>query len=508
MQSNRSQKTAKNMFFGYIYQIVTLILSFVSRSVFINTLGTEYLGLNGIFTDVLKLLSMADLGFSLAMSYSFYKPLADDDHEKIASLIAFYNKVYNIIAVTVTIIGVLCIPFLRFIIKTEKDIPNLKIYYLFSLAGIVISYLFVYKTTLLTADQKNYKITKVSTVSSLIKTILEVITLILFKNYILYLSIDLFVKFANNLYASHVAVKEFPYIRSTKDARPLSKEDQKGIFASLKSVFLYKLSMMLYNFTDNILISMITGTIMVGFYSNYLMLSSKLLLIEQIVFSSMTASVGNLIVQEKEEKRLEVFSSMQSVSYIFCGIITTLFVLMSDDVVAVWLGDGFRLPMMVIVAIAINTYFSCILQPLWIYRDATGIYRKTKYIMLAGAVLNVVLSVVLGLKIGLAGIIFASAISRVATDFWYEPKLLFKEYFGVRALNYFIGLFKNFVLIIAISGTIYFFSRKINPANWFELIIKGVIVGLICTSVFVLAYIRTDGAQNIIKRVKKMLKIS
>ncbi len=505
MSDSRSKKSAKNMLYGFMYQGVTLILSFFSRRVFIDSLGTEYLGLNGIFTDVLKLLSMADLGFSLAMSYSFYKPLADGDHDKIASLIAFYKKVYNIIAVTVTILGLGAVPFLRYIVNTDREIPNLEIYYLFSLASIILSYLFVYKTTILTADQKNYRITKVSTVTSFIKTILEIITLILFKNYILYLAIALIMQFINNFYASHVAVKEFPYIKDTKKAKPLSKEDQAGIFTSLRSVFLYKLSMMLFNFTDNILISMITGTIMVGFYSNYLMLSTKLLLIEQIIFSSMTASVGNLMVKEKEEKRLEIFNSMQSISYIFCGIITSGFALMSSDVVRVWLGSDFELPVIVVIAISINTYFSCILQPLWIYSDATGIYRKTKYIMLTGAVLNVVLSIILGKQIGLAGIIFASAISRVLTYFWYEPKLLFREYFGTSAKGYFFGLVKNFLLLIALSGGIYYFSSKFIPTNWFEIILKMVVIGSISTAVFLLAYIRTDGAQNIIKKVKQVI---
>ncbi|MBP3195499.1 MAG: oligosaccharide flippase family protein, partial [Butyrivibrio sp.] len=217
MSASRSKKSAQNMMFGFLYQLTTLVLSFISRSVFIRVLGTEYLGLNGIFTDVLQLLSMADLGFSLAMSYSFYKPLAEDDNEKIASLIAFYNKVYNIIAVAVTVLGLLFVPFLRLIIKTEKDIPNLELYYLFALAGVVISYLFVYKTTLLTADQKDYKITRVQTVTSIIKTILQVIALLLFGNYIIYLAINLIVNFANNYYASRVAIREFPYIADTRN---------------------------------------------------------------------------------------------------------------------------------------------------------------------------------------------------------------------------------------------------------------------------------------------------
>jgi O-antigen/teichoic acid export membrane protein len=496
------------MVFGFVYQLVTLILSFVSRSVFIDVLGAEYLGMNGIFSDVLRLLSMADLGFSLAMSYSFYKPLAENDHDKIASLIAFYKKVYNIIAISVTAIGLLLIPFLRFIIKTEQEIPNLEIYYLFALAGVVMSYLFVYKTTLLTADQKNYKVVKVRTAANLIKTVLEVTTLLLFRNYILYLAIDLVVGFLNNYYATHIAVKEFPYIANTKNAKRLSKDEQKSIFKGLGSVFLYKLSTILYNFTDNILISMITGTIMVGYYSNYSLLSTKLLLAEQIVFSAMTASVGNLIVKEKEEKRLQVFNTMQSVSYIFCGIITTVFALMSSDVILVWLGPEFKLPLLVVIAVSINTYFSCVLQPLWIFRDATGIYRKTKYVMFAGAVLNIILSIILGLKIGLAGIIFASAISKICTYFWYEPKLLFKEYFGKSARDYFFGLLINFALIVALSCGIYYYSRSIQPSNWLELILKGSVIGIITTIVFLVAYSRTDGAKDIVLRAKRMLKLS
>ena len=160
MEVSRSKRSVQNMIMGFTYHISVVILSFVSRTVFINMLGREYLGLNGIFSDVLSLLSMADLGFSTAMACSFYKPLADKDEQKIASLVAFYNKIYNIIAGIVLFLGLCCVPFLKFIIKTEKDIPNLEIYYLLSLISVVASYLFVYKTTLLTADQKDFKVVK------------------------------------------------------------------------------------------------------------------------------------------------------------------------------------------------------------------------------------------------------------------------------------------------------------------------------------------------------------
>ena len=150
----RTKYTVINLLVSVGGQLFSILLSFISRMFFIHYLSAEYLGLNGIFTDVLSLLSMADLGFGTAMAYSFYKPLAEHDEDRIAALIHFYKKVYHIIAVTVTVLGLLCVPFLKYIVNTQEEIPNLTWYYLFSLANIVISYLFVYKTTLMTADQR------------------------------------------------------------------------------------------------------------------------------------------------------------------------------------------------------------------------------------------------------------------------------------------------------------------------------------------------------------------
>lgn len=189
MSEGRVKRSAQNMVTGFLYQAITLILSFVSRTVFIQVLGKEYLGLNGIFSDVLTLLSMADLGFNTAMAYSFYKPLADRDEGRLVSLVTFYKKIYNVIALAVLTLGLLCIPFLKFIVNTEQDIPLMEVYYLFALANVVISYLFVYKTTLLTADQKNYKVVSINIVISTAKVLLQIVLLWLTKNYILYLAI-------------------------------------------------------------------------------------------------------------------------------------------------------------------------------------------------------------------------------------------------------------------------------------------------------------------------------
>ena len=245
MSEGRIQNSVKNMVFGFMYQIMTLIMSFVSRTVFIRTLGTEYLGLNGIFTDVLSLLSMADLGFGTAMAYSFYKPLAEHDEEKIASLVQFYKKVYNIIAVAVLILGLACVPFLKYFVNTEQDIPDLTAYYLVSLANVVISYLFVYKTTLMTADQKDYKIVNIRMWFTFFKTLVQILVLIFTANYMVYIIVGVLSQFLNNFIASRKTEKEYPYIndrKNRKSGRKTAKNKKRSFLNSLRntSTFLKK----------------------------------------------------------------------------------------------------------------------------------------------------------------------------------------------------------------------------------------------------------------------------
>lgn len=508
MEASRSKRTLQNISVGVVNQFVNIVLSFISRTVFIRTLGNEYLGLNGIFADVLTLLSMADLGFSTAMAYSFYKPLADHDEERIASLIAFYKKVYNIIASVVLVLGLVCIPFLRLIVNTETYIPNLEIYYLFSLAGVVTSYLFVYKTTLLTADQKNYMIVNIRMVMNFIKVILQILSLVLFKNYILYLAIGTVIGIINNFVASKRTEKEYPYIKHVKLEKDVDKELKGRIVENMKSVFIYKVSTTVFSATDNIIISMVISTAAVGLYSNYLMLSQKLLLIEQIVFSAMTASIGNVIAKENNEKRYAVFQMIQSISFMLCGIIVVSYGLLADDFVRVWLGEEFTLSKMLVIAVTLNTYFSCVLQPLWLYRDASGLYQKTKYVMLIATVENIVLSIALGKIMGVAGVIFASAIARVTTYCWYEPKLLFKDYFGKNAAQYFKQILINvFITVIAI-GIGRTFSERYIPSNWLMLIIKGAVIGMASTILYLAIYFKTEGVQSLIKKVKEFLGLS
>lgn len=258
---------------------------------------------------------------------------------------------------------------------------------------VVASYLCIYKTTILMADQKGYLVTKVAIYTNFIKTILQIISIIVWKNYIIFLSVGTIITIGNNVYASRIADKTYQFINKKST---ISNYEKKHIFNNLGSVFLYKVSAMLLNATDNILISILISTAMVGYYSNYLLLQTKIVAIISLVFTSMTASIGNLIVTENSEKRFKVFKCEQSISCFICGIVVPCYILLADDFIRIWLGSEYQLGFAMSCAVGLNMYLSCVMQPLWSYREATGLYRKTKWIMVICAMINIGLSIILG----------------------------------------------------------------------------------------------------------------
>lgn len=497
--NGRTKKAFLNISYSLMNHIIILILSFVSRTVFIWGFGVGYLGMNGLFSDVLNLLSMADLGFNTAMTYSYYKPLAEKDYDKIARLTTFYKKVYNIIALSISCIGLLIIPFLPQLINLDHDVPNLTIYYLLSLSSIVVSYMCVYKTTVLVADQKGYILTRVGIIASISKSIIQILSILLLKNYIVYLAVGTLVNVGNNIFASRIATKYYPYIKNNSET--ITLEERKGILGSLGSVFLYKVSSVLLNATDNIIISVLAGTVMVGYYSNYLLLQTKITAIISLVFTSMTATIGNLIVTESKEKRYEIFQCEQSVSFIICGIVVPCYILLVNDFIRLWLGEEFQLDIFVTLAIGMNMYLSCVLQPLWSYREATGLYQKTKWIMVICSVINIVLSIVLGRVFGVFGVIIASAISRIVTYVWYEPHLLFREYFNISPYKYYLQIICNIILIsvfVLIGKQISSVLDVTNYGTWF---LKAIIIGITTLVGIVGIYHRSSGVMLLKRRI-------
>ena len=375
MKSGRTLNSLRNIIFGVMNQFIIIILGFISRAFFLKYLDETYLGINSLFTEVLSVLSLADLGINTVMVYSFYKPLAESDIKKLTALLTFFKSIYRAIAIVVTILGILILPFLNYIIKLDEAIRLLNIYYIIFLSKTVLSYMFVYRASILNADQKGYILNYVTSCVNIVTTFLQITVLVYFKSYLLFLLLNVLSILANNCICAKKAEKIYPFIKSKEK---LSLNEKAEIFLNIKSGFLYKLSSVLINSTDNILISAMLGTATVGYYSNYGLVINKLSTIINIIFSSMVSSIGNLMVTESREKKYQIFSIMQMLSFWGGGITCVCVFMMMDDLILLWIGEKYILNMGVLSACVVNFYLSIVLQPLWTYREATGLYQQTK----------------------------------------------------------------------------------------------------------------------------------
>lgn len=474
-EKSRLYNVLRNIQYGLISQVLAIIFSFVNRTIFIKTLGSAYLGINGLFTDILTMLSLADLGLGTAMVYSFYEPLAKKDYIKISSLVNFYKRIYEYIAIIVIVIGIGLLPFLKYIINLDNGIPYIKFYYLLFVLNTAASYIYIYKSSIVTADQKNYIVSIYQSISKMLVLIIQCILLFVFKKYVLYLLLQIVGTVLTNVLISRKADKLYPELIST--APKLVSKEKKEIFENIKSVFIYKVSSVLLNGTDNTLISVLIGTIWVGYYSNYMMIINGLNSVTSIIFNSTVASIGNIIVTENEQKRKKIFDKVQLVSLAITTITTTCLYLLFNDFIKIWIGSRYILNNEIIISIIINYYLAGILQPVWIYRQATGIYKQTKYIMLICAIVNIFLSLFMGMFLGMSGILLASAISRILTYFWYEPRLLFKYYLGSKEINFFLQIIFNFFIIIITVYIIKKITMYIIVKNFGEFLLKGIVVG-------------------------------
>lgn len=501
-QESRTINASKNAVSAIANKIALLFLTFISRKFFISYIGVEYLGIDGLFANVLTLLSMADLGLGTAINVSLYKPIAENDTYKITALLNYFKILYRFIALGVTVMGIALIPFLKYLVNMDSDIQYLYLYYVVFVAKNTVSYLFIYKSALIRADQKTYLINKVEVVINFVKVVVQILSIIILKSYFIYILADVIAILAQNIIVSSQADKQYSFIT---DNSKLELSEKKGIFSDVASIFLYKIAWSLLNGTDNILMSIIVGTVYVGLYSNYFIITNNLETFIALLFTSLTASVGNLVATSDENNRYKIFKMMQMVSFWLCGIVCLSILFLMQDFIQLWLGKKFLLDQLTLVAIVLNVFFSTCMRPVWTFREGTGMYKQIRYIMFLTALINLGLSIVLGNFLGISGILFATVISKLLTYFWYEPNILFKKFFKVSSYSYYVEYIKN-ALVLGICGLLcYIPISHITHISLISWLLKAFICVIIINLVYLIRYYRTPEFLNIKNKVTKII---
>ena len=503
MPASRSKNAILNIVVGWGTQVAILVLTFVSRRIFIEFLSTDYLGINGLYSNILSVLALAELGLGHITQYFLYKPVLENDYKKINATVKYFRRLYNIITLGVFAIGLALIPFLSFIINSDLKQNELIIYYLIFLVNSCVTYFSADKIALLAANQDN-RLTKYITLALNISLqFAHVAVLYIWHNYIIYLLATLISSILNVVITQIVCYRRYPYLK--EKAAGFEVIDKKNIVNSIKSAFLYKIGVTVINNTDNILISIIVSTTMVGFYSNYFVVISAIQGFLSIITTSLISAIGNLSAEGSTKRSHEVFNLMiffYNFVSAFCGV---SFFFLINDFIPIWLGEEYLLDRWTVFAISFSFYLINAISPVWMFREANGLFSKVKYLLLITAAFNIVFSIILGKFFGIFGIILATSLARIVTTVWYEPKILFKSVFERSCISYWLKQAKYVVLTI-IGAVACFAVNYFLPHSFVFIIVKGISFFAIFAMVFIIFCIKDQEFKDVKKFISRFTK--
>lgn len=490
MGNSRLKNSALNLATGLLGRLLTIILNFAVRTIFIHCLDEAYLSVNGLYSNILTVLSLAELGFGSAMVYHMYEPMAKKNYQKVAELLYFYKKAYFAVGMAIVGIGVCIIPFMDVIIKDKPDVPWLTLYYIIFLLNSGLSYCFAAcKGTLFLADQKEYVQTNARNTIAIIQTALQVLLLLLFRAYLSYLLIQLAGTLCVNAYVAHLAEKRYPEISKYKNDR-LNGDEKRQLLKDTGALFLTKVGHVALNGTDNIIISAVVGVLWVGRLSNYTLICDSATSVLCQITAAITGSLGNFFATEDKHAGYALFKKVEFLNFWLYGFSFIALLILLDPFIRLWAGARFVLGLPVCFAIALNFFVAGYMNTLWVFRSTLGLFKQGKYRPLIVAGLNIVLSIALGKIWGVFGVLFATFLSRAAVNLWYDPIVLHKYGFGVSAKPFFCEYAKRLLLVASLSILLLAVRKFVflTGVSILGFVIMMVITAIVPNAMFWIAY--------------------
>ena len=505
-EKSRTEYSAYNTSVALISRAAAIIMGYIVRIVFTHVLTEDYVGINGLFTDILNVLSLSEMGIETAISFALYMPISKGDIEAQKSIMNLYKWFYRFVALFVGIAGLCVIPFMDILIKNKPDINNLTYIYVLYLLNTVMSYLFVYKRTLLDAHQLMYIGTLSKTFSWIIQDIVQIAVLLLTHNFILYLYIYIITTLISNIYISRKTDSLFPFMRDKK-IKPVAKEQKQSILKNIRAMMMHKIGDVIVNNTDNLLISSFVGITSVGCYSNYYLLIGSVQQVLNETFQGITASVGNLGATSDSQKVRKIFASVFLLNHwLFCFAAICLFELL-NPFVQLSFGAQYLFTADIVLMLCINFYVRGITRSCLIFRNSLGLFWYDRYKSIAEAAINLVASIILALRFGTLGIFIGTFISTVTTSLWVEPFVLYKYHFNVPVSGYYKKLLAYIIeaaLVWSATHVVCCAVFSILPAVniIMELVIKLLICIIFTNVIFLLLHCKNEEFKFVLEKLK------
>lgn len=505
MEKSRTKNTLLNSVVGIINYILIIIFSFVVRKIFTTTLGEEFLGLNSLFTSIITFLSLTELGIGSAMVFFLYKPIHEKDNNSIIKYLSFYKKAYLLIAGVILVLGVGTAFVIPKFAETTIDIKKVIIYFILYVLNTSISYLFAYKKSILYADQNSKVVVIVHGSTKILSNIVQIILLICTKSFLLYIiSMIVFTALDNIICALYVN-KRYSFVKQKATER-LTKDERKLFFGKIIPVFLQNLCSTIVVSSDSIITSALFSVALVGIYSNYTLITQTLKTLYSQVFSAFTNSFGNLAVAEDKSRCLLVYKRAMFMAFGITCFCCSCFITLIQPFIALFFGENYVLPLNVAVAICCNYYFISMNVPAISVQNATALHKKDTWVMVVQALLNIVLSIVLGKYLGLIGVVAATVISTVLCPFISKEYVIYKHFFQVSVSKQFLRQLVYFIVTVIICSCSYvIFDVLIKKIAVWVFILQALGVVLFTLGIMLLAFCKTDNFKYFIGLIKRFL---
>jgi len=467
----RERYSIINVAAGLIGQLVVLLLTFGQRMVFIHFFSEEYLGLNGLFSNILTVLGMAELGIGSTMVYSMYKPAAQGDREHMTRLMNLYRLLYRWVAVAVAVLGLLLFPFLDFLVKGETGVPHLRLIYLLYLTDAVLSYFLSYKNAALVAHQRSYYKLAVSYAGNALRLVLQTAILVITGSYILFLVIQILTRLAINLIVARKADQDYAYLKSSRELP--DREERRTIGKNVRAMSMHVFGGVIKRGTDNILISAFVGLKSVGIFSNYQLIYFAAQALLEKIYAGFDASIGNLGATESGKTVYEVFKILDFFVFMLYGYATVGLFVMCSPLIELAFGEKYLLPVSVSCLLAMDLYLTGVRQIMLEFRTALGLFRRDRYKAVAESAINLAVSLLLVGRYGIEGVLLGTVVSTLMACVWVEPYIFMrygiKDDWKRKLRNFFLDYIVRFCSVVAAGGLSYAVCQSIagKGIGWF-----------------------------------------
>ena len=450
------------------------------------------------------MLGIVELGMGSAIIYNMYKPIAEEDHEKINSLMQFYKKSYRIITLIISIIGIMIIPFIKYIVDIESVTVGINVYlvYILFLLETICSYILSYKRSMLYADQKEYITNIIHMGYTILVNTMQLTFLYFTHDYYLYLIIKVMMRLVENIVISSYVNRRYSYLLDNNVTK-LDSKTEKDIFQKIRALFFHKIGTFIVSGTDNIIISKYLGLVTVGLYSNYYMIINAVQTVINHIIQATRASVGNLLVTESKTKQFDIFNKIRFVNFwISCFSSICIFVIM-DSFITIWIGYKFVLPTKVLLVLVINFFIVSSRSTYGAFKEAAGIFYEDRFVPIIESLLNIVLSIIFVKKFGLMGVFMGTIGSGLVLWCYSYPKYVYNKLFGRKISDYMKETIYYFIIFILIAGFTYSLAILISFDNVYLQFISNVLIALIVPNVIMLLLFSKDENFKYFIRIKK-----